>query len=225
MSTVDSSLSSNRCPGLHVDEVVEKALVAGHALGGVALRRVAQEAQRGENALARLLARDVAALDPDGIRGQPKSDGGDARIGRRRKAVGDQAVLRIRGVPEKAERALLQVDEDGVDHRTRPWRGAVLADEPIEIAGEARREEEEQHRADSDQRNGKAGAGAQHRYLQTGRHAETVPQPRAHEAAAWLAPLGPLVQTRRRKAKAGAANGQCEPVPPYGRSRRQVRLQ
>ena len=95
--------------GLHVQEVIEEAAgdpVMPARLG--ALRRVGEEPQRRQHALPRLLARDVATLDADRIRREPKADCGDARVRRRRIAVRDQAVLRIGGLPEEAERTLLQ---------------------------------------------------------------------------------------------------------------------
>ena len=116
-------------------------------------------------------------------------------IGRRRIAIRDQAVLRIRRVPEKAERARLEVDEDGVDHRACSCRESVQTHDPEEDrAGTARREEEKQHRAEDEQRNGKAGTGAKHQMPTSKLYAETIPQPVAHGAAEWLTPLEPLCE-------------------------------
>ena len=98
---------------LHVEEVVEESPHARDAGRGLSGRRVAEEAQRRQRPLARLLARDPAALGADRIRREPESDGRHAREGGRRLAVGHEAVLRIRLVPEPAERALLEVVEEG----------------------------------------------------------------------------------------------------------------
>src|SRR5205823_765921 len=94
-------------PGLHVEEVVEESFVTCDAFDAVALRRVAEKAQRGEHALARLLAGDVATFDGHRVARETEPHRGDARVGRCRKAIGDQAVLRIGGVPEEAKRTLL----------------------------------------------------------------------------------------------------------------------
>src|SRR5207249_1759973 len=98
--------------------VVEESLVAGNAASRRALRRVAKEAQRGQDALPRRLAGDVTALDADRIRGQPEADGRDARKRGCRIAIRDQAVLRIRGIPEEAEGALLELDQERIEHGT-----------------------------------------------------------------------------------------------------------
>jgi hypothetical protein len=59
--------------GLHVDEVVKEAvlIVSAH-----------EEAQRGEHPLACGIARDVAALNADGISGEPEAYRGDTCEGR-----------------------------------------------------------------------------------------------------------------------------------------------
>ena len=66
-------------PGLHVEEVVEEALVAGDPAPVRALRRVPEEAQRRQRQVARLRPRAPAALDADRVGGQREADRGDAR--------------------------------------------------------------------------------------------------------------------------------------------------
>jgi len=56
-------------------------VIAGHTGRARALRRAFEEAQRDERALDRFVARDVAALDADAVRGEPEADRGDARKG------------------------------------------------------------------------------------------------------------------------------------------------
>ena len=120
--------------GFLIEEVVEEALVAGHAGLARALRGLPEKAERRERALGCLGARDVAALGADAVARQPEPDGGDAgeRLGR--PAVGDEAVLGVRRLPEPVERPLLQrveeqhvvvhrrhrrFDDRGLDHRRR----------------------------------------------------------------------------------------------------------
>ena len=120
--------------GFLVEEMVEEALVAGHAGLARALRGLPEKAERGQRALGRLGARDVAALGADAVARQPKPDGGDAGERLRRPAVGDEAVLGVRRFPEPVERPLLQrvekqhvvvhrrhrrFDDRGLDHRRR----------------------------------------------------------------------------------------------------------
>src|SRR5207245_6909742 len=94
-------------------EVVEEAVVARHPARVRALRRRPEEAQRREGALGRLGAGDVAALHPDGIGGEPEAHRRDAGEGWSRPAVGGEAVLGVREVPEVMEGALLQGVEKG----------------------------------------------------------------------------------------------------------------
>src|SRR4030088_739890 len=63
---------------LHVEEVIEKSLVARDVRGLRTLRRVVHEAQRVESALRRVSSRDVPPLDPNRIRGEGETDRGDA---------------------------------------------------------------------------------------------------------------------------------------------------
>src|SRR3546814_6423416 len=53
--------------GFHIEEMVEEALVAAGAAGLRPLRRVPEEAQGGERAIARLRPRHPALLDAVGI--------------------------------------------------------------------------------------------------------------------------------------------------------------
>jgi hypothetical protein len=64
--------------GLHVEKVIEKSLVAGDASGLRALRCFVEEAQGGQGSLARLLARDPAALHADRVSAEAEADGGHA---------------------------------------------------------------------------------------------------------------------------------------------------
>ena len=75
-----------------------------------------EEVQRCQYALPRRLARHVTALDADGIRGQAEADRRDARERRRRIPVRNQTVLRVRRIPEEAEGAFLELDQEGVEH-------------------------------------------------------------------------------------------------------------
>ena len=97
---------------LHVEEMIKKALVAGCAASIRVLRRVTKEAQGREHPLSRRLARDIATFDANGIGGQAETNRRDAGKGRRRKSIRYKAVLPICRVPEKAERALLELDDE-----------------------------------------------------------------------------------------------------------------
>ncbi|PAV66924.1 hypothetical protein WR25_22926 [Diploscapter pachys] len=98
-------------PGFHIEEVVEEALVPGHAGRRIALRRSREEAQRRQCQVAGFLARDPATLHADRIGRQREADRGDTGEGRRRPAIGHQPVLAIGEVPEIAEGALFEVAE------------------------------------------------------------------------------------------------------------------
>ena len=87
-----------------------------------ALSSPGQEPQRRQYALPCLLSRDVATLDADRIRREPKADCGDAGVRRRRVPVRDQSVLRIAGLPEEPEGTLLQLHEEGVEDSARDRR-------------------------------------------------------------------------------------------------------
>ena len=73
-----------------------------------------EEAQGREHALARRLPRDVAAFDADGVGGEPEADRGDAGERGRRIAVGNEAIPGVTGIPEEAERALLEIREERI---------------------------------------------------------------------------------------------------------------
>ena len=62
-------------PAVHIEEVVEEPLVPGCAVACLTHRQLGQKTQSGEGALAGVSARDPAALHPDRIGGQRKSDG------------------------------------------------------------------------------------------------------------------------------------------------------
>ncbi len=96
---------------LHVEEVVVEAVIAALAFALRALRRIAEELQRGQRAVDRLRAADPTVLDPDRIRGQREAHRRDAREGSRRETVRRQAVDFIGRVPEELERAPFDVAE------------------------------------------------------------------------------------------------------------------
>ncbi len=118
--------------GLGNEEVVEEAAVAGRAARLRPLRRLPEETQRAQHALARLVAAHPAALDADRVGGEPEAGGGHGGEGLRRPAVGDEAGVRVGEVPEVAEGALLNVVEKGrvggveVDRGRRGGRGGGL---------------------------------------------------------------------------------------------------
>jgi hypothetical protein len=101
-------------PRLHVEEVIEEALVAGHAGPARALRQAGEEAQRRERALAGLLTGDVAARHTHRVGAEREADGRDAGEGRRGPAVRRQAGLGVGRVPEEVEGAAFEVGEEGV---------------------------------------------------------------------------------------------------------------
>ena len=101
--------------GFHVDEVIEKALVARVAGSLRPLRRVVEKAQRGQHAGPGLFARDPVAFYTDRVGREREADGRDAGERRCRPAIGCQPGAGIGGVPEKAEAALLEVVEQRVD--------------------------------------------------------------------------------------------------------------
>src|SRR6059036_483066 len=104
---------------LHVQEVIEESPVTGPTPSLGTLRSPGKEPERREHALLCLLARDVATLDADGIRGEGEAHRGDAGVRRRGIPVRDQPVLGIGGVPKEAEGTLLELREKRVDDRTR----------------------------------------------------------------------------------------------------------
>ena len=104
--------------GLHVEEVVEEAVVPGDPDGGVALGAVPDGAEREERLLRRGGTRDVAALDPDRKRGQREAEGGDRAEIRVRPIVRREAGVGVGSLPEVAEGAVVEVGEDGVERAT-----------------------------------------------------------------------------------------------------------
>ena len=144
MSTVESSLSPKRVAGLHVEEVIEEALVARHAgLPAAPAARCAGSAASRACAGAPA-ARDVAALDADRVGREPEADRRDARTTATDSGPG-QAVARVGGVPEEAERALLELDQERVDHRAGELRVRKPGNRPERLDGAAvdRREREQ----------------------------------------------------------------------------------
>ncbi len=125
--------------------MIEKSVVTAHAFGARALRRAFEETQRRERALRGLLARDVAALDADAVGGQSEADRGDAG---KRLGVGipirNEPGIRIGGVPEVVERAVLEIVEERRqrrfeqrrDDRARRFSFVVAAGADEENGGE-----------------------------------------------------------------------------------------
>ncbi len=94
---------------LHVQKMIVEALVAGPAGLLRPHRRVAEEFQRGQGAVDRLIATDPPVFDADRIGGQRESDRRNAGERARRKPVRRQAVDLVGGVPEKLESAAFDV--------------------------------------------------------------------------------------------------------------------
>ncbi len=123
--------------GLHVEEVVEETLVAGPAPCLRPGRRRGEEAQRGEHPRPRLLARHVAALDADGIGGEPEAHRRDRGERGRGPAVRHQAVLRVGALPEEGEGALRELLEERVERRVGGERRHLR--QPARLRGGGRR--------------------------------------------------------------------------------------
>src|SRR5689334_9864675 len=104
----------------------------------VLIRRAHEEAQGREHALSGLRTRDVATLNPDRIRGECEADRCDAGERRCRVAVGNEAALRVRGLPEEAKGALLEIGEERIEEH-RLW--------PLECVTRLRRSAEPLHPA------------------------------------------------------------------------------
>src|SRR3546814_5199352 len=83
--------------------MVEEALVAAGAAGLRPLRRVPEEAQGGERAIARLRPRHPALLDAVGISGEREPDRGDRGEALRRIAIGREAVGGVGRLPRSEE--------------------------------------------------------------------------------------------------------------------------
>ena len=94
--------------------MIVEALVPGHAGLIGPLWQGCEEPQRRQYPRPGPAPRNEATLGADHVSGESKSDRGDAGEGRRRIAIRDHAVLFACGVPEKAERAALQVVDDRV---------------------------------------------------------------------------------------------------------------
>ena len=98
-------------PRVHIEEVIKEPVVAGRG-GGRVLTRGPEEPQGSDHPLTCLVARDVPALDANRVRGEPEPHGRDAREGRGRGAIRDEAVRRVGQVPEVVERARLERVEE-----------------------------------------------------------------------------------------------------------------
>src|SRR5439155_18930044 len=97
-------------PGLHIQKVIEEALVASGAVGLRSLGGIAKKPQGRQHPLLGGLARDVAALDTHWITRQGKADRSDAGERWGRIAVRHEAVFRVSRVPEEPESALLELN-------------------------------------------------------------------------------------------------------------------
>ena len=95
--------------GVDVDEVVEKAAMAGRAAWLGALRRILEEAQGVERQLTGLFARGPALAGRDHMGAERKAHRRDAGEAFSRPAVGRQPGGQRRGVAEVGKGALLQV--------------------------------------------------------------------------------------------------------------------
>ena len=131
--------------------MVEEALVAAHPVSLGSLGRVAKEPQGRQHALPGLLAGDVAALDADRIGREPEADGRDARVGRRRIAIPDQPILGIAGIPEEAEGAFLELEEEGLDRRRNRRRRRQRLGFQIIVTKHDRREQQRGRRGQRQQ--------------------------------------------------------------------------
>ena len=117
--------------GLRVEEMVEEALVAGHARRCAALGRVVEEADRRQHAGPRLLPGDEAPLRAGDVGGEAEAHRRDAGEGWGGPAVEDEAGGGVGGFPEEVEGAALEIGEHGVGgqgrkiHRRRDAVGAA----------------------------------------------------------------------------------------------------
>ena len=114
-------------PGLHVEEVVEEALMAADAARGGALAGVGEEFQRGERPRTCLRPRDPAARRANRIRRKREPHRRDRRKGRRRPTIGREPGRWIGSVPEEAEGALLDVRDQVARPRRRSQGSAGRA--------------------------------------------------------------------------------------------------
>ena len=96
-------------PRLHIQEVVEEALVPRRAAGLRALRQVMEEAQRRQGPLTRLGPAHPAALDTHRPAGQGEPDRRHRTERRRRPAIRRETSLAIRDLLEPPERPLLKL--------------------------------------------------------------------------------------------------------------------
>ena len=113
---------------VQVDEMVEKAAVAGDAAWPRTLGRGGEEAQCGQCAVARLGAGDPATLHADRIGVEREADRGDRAEAFRGPAIGHQSIGRISGVPEPLEGAALEIvnaEPGGRGGMTAGWRAAA----------------------------------------------------------------------------------------------------
>ena len=128
-------------PRVHVQEVIEEAVVPRGPAGRRPLRRVPEEAQRGERAVHRVGPRHPSPLHPHRVRRQPEPHGRHAAERGRGPAVGHQPVARVGRLPEPAEGALLQRIQERLPCRRR-GRPAAASRRGRARAGAERRGEE-----------------------------------------------------------------------------------
>ena len=129
VSIVDSStFGEDAHAGLHVEEVVEEAAVAGACLRAPGpAARASKKRSVASTRARRLGAGDVAALDADRIGGEREAHRRDARGRVARVAVGHEAVRGIAQLPEEAEGARLDVVEKRRQRSPGPGAGAAVA--------------------------------------------------------------------------------------------------
>lgn len=109
--------------GIHVEEVVEPAVVSHDVSLARTLWAVEEGVERGEDTRGALVAGDPAVIDGDADGGQTKSNGGDAARRGGFAAVSDEAVGGIGPIPEIVEVELLDKIEEGVGIEERVWIG------------------------------------------------------------------------------------------------------
>ena len=114
---------------LHVQEVVVEALVTALAGALRAHRQIAEELQRQQSAVDRLVAADPAVLDADRISGQRIADRGDAGERARRITVRAEPVDLVGGIPEELEGAALDIVEQRRQLRLHRPRRHVRLDQ------------------------------------------------------------------------------------------------
>ena len=109
--------------GLHIEEMIEEALVPRRAGRLRPLGQAVEIADGDQDPLARLVPAHPAALDADGPAGQGETDRGDGAEGFAGPAIGRQAGGPVRDLFEPAEGAFLKL----IDLAVQPQRPALRA--------------------------------------------------------------------------------------------------